>query len=103
MAVTKRAQTRRRDFSVYIRRVRTRMATPRELSQSAVKLLNALANDYQDRLSATSSKLARDCDRRSINRSDLMSACRMVFPQDLAQATNADGLEACERFLESKQ
>ena len=96
----RRTGSRRPDYHRYICLVRDAAAPKRGLTTEAKDTLNALVQDYTDRLADRCSELCHE-GRITVGVRELAAAVRMELPAGLVQGALKDAYEALETFRAS--
>lgn len=89
-------------YSTYLRKVLRQVHPNIGVTKKTMIIMNSFVGDIFDRLSNDASSIVQHSGRSTMQARDMMTACRLVIPGELAKHAVSEGTKAVNRFNSDK-
>ncbi|XP_029653711.1 histone H2B-like [Octopus sinensis] len=93
---------RQETFSLYIYKVLKQVHPDIGITSKAISIMNNFVNDWFERISAESSRLAYINKRATITSRDIQTSVRLLLPGALSKHAISEGSKAVTKYMNSK-
>ena len=95
---TKRLHTNNVSFKIYIKKVLKAVHPSMRITSDALHQLNAVLNYIAEDVAREANSLADSKGKKTLKAREVMSACRLVFPGELAKHAYSESTKAVTKY-----
>ena len=87
-----------KSFSIYIYKVLKTISNDIGISKKGMNVINSLVTDMFDQIALEASKLVRYQKKKTLGSQDILTAVKLLLPQELGQHAKEEGKKALGKF-----